>query len=182
VTGGRFMQMLPVVVDTQILALGQTYRLAAVGVDTVRRIEASSAFSELSQLAAGLPEGLYVLIEGRHVPFQQIDHVMTGGLTLTAQLEDRRDLGEGEAGGLGIPDEGETVDGILGVVPIVVGIAGRLGEQSDLFVIADRLGSGTCSVRQFSDSHEASVYPLDIPVDWKVYLGTVKKTSGPKEL
>lgn len=141
VTGGRLVQMAIRLAGPRIEPPGVADRLAPVGVDTVSRVEASGPFGERSQLLPSRAERLDVAVEGRHVPFQKVDDVVAGGLSLAAEIEDGGDLGEGQTGGLGVPDELEAIDSILCVVPVVVQVTGGFGNEPDLFVVADGLGS-----------------------------------------
>lgn len=159
VTGRRGVYVLATTAGSQILALGEADRLATVGIDTIRRIESPRPVGELRQLPAGLTQGLDVLVQGRHVTFQQVDDVMAGGLPLASQVEDRCDLGQSEPGGLGIADEVEPVDHILCVIPVVVVIPGRLGEEPNVLVVPDGLGGGPGPLGEFSDSHASQHSP-----------------------
>ena len=96
-------------------------------------------------------------VESRHVPLQQVDDVMAGGLPMAAQVEDGGDLGEGQSGGLGVSDELEPVDGLVRVVAVIVVIPDGFGEEPDVLVVADRLGGGPGLMGQFSDSHGFSI-------------------------
>lgn len=94
--------------------------------------------------------------------------MMAGGLTLTAEIEDRADLRECKAGGLGVAYEVEPVDRILGVFPIPIGSTVGFRKKADGFVVANGLGGRARSSSQFSDSHVCQYSPLDIPVDWRL--------------
>ena len=95
--------------------------LTPIGIATLGRIEASCLLGEAGQLLAGHTKCLDVAVEGGEMPLEKVDHVMTGGLSLAAEVEDRGDLGEGEAGCLGVAHETKPIDGFFRVVAIVIG-------------------------------------------------------------
>jgi hypothetical protein len=101
---------------------------------------------------------------------EQFNHVMTGGLAPTAQIQDGGDLGEGKTGRLSIAHKAEPDDGLLGIVPVIVGRTIRFGEDPYVLVIADGLGSCAGAQSQLSDSHGLNLHLL---VDWNV------KTENP---
>ena len=169
--GRRLVQVAAGVVGGQVLTVDMTDRLAAVGIDAIRGVEAAGPLGELRQLLSSVTQRLDVLVDGGQVTIQEFDHVTTGGLPLTAQIEDGGNLGEGQPGGLGVPDELEPIDCVLGIVPVVVAVSTRLRKEPDLLVVAERLGGGPGPLGQLSDSHDSQSTLLDLPADWKVYRG-----------
>src|SRR3989304_463867 len=81
-------------------AQGSGDGLTPVGVAALGRVEAPGLLGEGDQLFACLTQGLDVPVESGEVALEQVDDVMTGGLTLAAEVEDGCDLGEGETRGL----------------------------------------------------------------------------------
>ena len=135
-------------------------RLAAVGVMAVGGVEAPGPFGESGELSACLAEGLDVPVERGEVAFQKVDNVMAGGFAMAAKVEDGGDFGECEACGLGVSDEGEPIDGLVGVIAIVVGGAVGGGQHADLLVVADGLGGDQGASGELSDSHDSDLTPL----------------------
>ena len=99
-------------------------------------------------------------VESDQVTFQQVNHMVAGGFALAAQVEDGSDLGEGKTGGLNVPHEVEPVDGLFGIIPVIVGGTIRLEEKPDVLVVADGLGGGAGARGQLSDSHDYEYSPL----------------------
>ena len=141
-------------------AQGSGDGLTPVGVAALGRVEAPGLLGEGDQLFACLTQGLDVPVESGEVALEQVDDVMTGGLTLAAEVEDGGDLGEGETRGLGVADEAEPIDRFFRVVAIVVGGPIRGGQHPDLLVVANGLGGYPGSSGQLSDSHVLDLTPL----------------------
>ena len=142
------------VVRRSVAMIDDADGLTAVGVDAFGGVEAASPLGEVGELSSGRTEHGDVLVESGQVTFQQVDHVVTGCLTLAAQVEDGGDLGEGETGGLSVPHEVEPINGLLGIVPVIVGGAVGFGEDPDVLVVADGLGGSARALGQLSDSHD----------------------------
>lgn len=88
-------------------------------------------------------------------------------LDLGAQRKDRADLGECQAGRLGVADEGQPGADLRRIIAVATRRARRCGEQSGLLVEADRLEREPVRDGQFSDAHTARLR-LDLPACWKV--------------
>ena len=84
---------------------------------------------------------------------EQLDDMGTGLLAMVAGLQHRPDLIEAEPGRLGITDEPEPVGSLLSVVPVALGRAVRLGQETYLLVVADRLGPHAGLAAEFSNFH-----------------------------
>ena len=84
---------------------------------------------------------------------EELDDVGTGLLAMVAGLQHRRDLIEAEPGRLGITNEPEPVGSLLAVVPVALGRAVWLGQETYLLVVADRFGPHAGLTAEFSNLH-----------------------------
>ncbi len=141
--------------------------LAAVGVSAVGGIKPLGAFGQGKELIAGSVEGLDVPVEILEMLIEEVEHVVAGCLPLAPEIQDRSDLGEGEAGGLGVANEAQPADGFTAVVAVTVGGAIRRGQDPDVLVVTDGLGVNTDLLGKLPNSH-TSIIALDIPFGWKV--------------
>jgi hypothetical protein len=133
---------------------GAAYRLAPVWIGALGRVQAPSPFRERGELGASFYKDLDPSVNGYHVTFQQVDHVIAALPTGVADIEDRSDLREAEPGGLGITNEAETVDGLLTVIAIAVRGTIGLGQQSYPLVVADSLRGHSGALGDLSDLHK----------------------------
>jgi hypothetical protein len=95
--------------------------LAPVGVGAMPRVRGDGSLGCLAELVPGAVQGLDLSLDLDEMPFQQVRHMVTRRLPLITHLEYRHDLGEGETGALGVPDEPETVHRLVAVVAVPVG-------------------------------------------------------------
>ena len=115
-------------------------RLAAIRVDAVGRIEATGSFGHRSERSSGFLERIDPEVEVRKVLLEEVENVIASRFTLFTQFQDGGYLVEAQSGRLGVLQEGQPVDGVCGVDPVAVCCPLRLGEDTDLFVVADRFG------------------------------------------
>jgi hypothetical protein len=92
------------------------------------------------------------------VLLDQRGDVLAWGLAAVAQGEDGADLREGEAGALGVVDEGESGAGVRGLVAVAAARAGRVGQQAGL-VEAEGLGGQAAGGGEFPDAHTFKAMP-----------------------
>ena len=154
------MQVTSTVSCLELQSRAASDRLAPVGVAAFGGVKAPGPVGECGELFAGLTQILDMPVERGEVTLQQVDDVIAGGLTLATKVEDGTDFGEGEAGGLGVPDESEPIDSLIGVVPIVVGGPVGSGQDPDLLVVTDGLGGNPGASGELSDSHDTHNNPL----------------------
>ena len=133
--------------------------LAAVGIGAVGGIEPLGTFGEGKELIVGAVEGLDVPVEILEMLIEEVEHVVAGCLPLAAEIQDRSDFGEGEAGGLGVANETEPADGFTAVVAVTVGGAIGWGQDPDVLVVTDGLGVDTDLLGKLSNSHKSIIAP-----------------------
>ena len=116
-------------------------------------VEGGAAFDELGEF---MLEGSQLLLSfanfGEFVGEECFDVAAWGG-AVVAEFDHASDLGQGEAGGLGGPDEEELVECGVVVGAVAVDRTWWCCEQSTFFVVADGVGwdlRGCCEV---SDAH-----------------------------
>ena len=114
-----------------------------------------------------------MLVEVLQVALEQVNDVVASALSLIAELEDGADLCEAETTGLSVADEEEPFNRIRLVDAVAVVRPFGRGYEPDGFVIANRLGGNPGLAGEFSDVHTV-IIPLDIPFEWKVYVGEVR--------
>ena len=86
---------------------------------------------------------------------------------MVTKIEDRSNLGQGEAGVLGIANEPEPPDRIRLVVTVAIGRSIGCGEEANLLVVANGLRCNTHLPCQFSDLH-GIIVALHLLAKWKV--------------
>ena len=144
--------------------------LAAVGVSAVGGIEPLGAFGEGNELIAGAVEGLNVFVEILEMQLEEVEYVVAGRLPLAPEIQNRSDLGEGEAGGLGVANKPEPADGFTAVVTVTVGSAIRRGQDPDVLVVTDGLGVDTDLLGKLSNFHKSIITPLTFHSDGRCSL------------
>lgn len=107
---------------------------------------------------------------------QHVDGVMACSFALVSQIENRRNLAEGQTRRLGVSDEAKTINRHRTVRPITVLGSIGLGQDPGILVEPDGLGGNPHRVSKLSNSHHQSI-ALDLPVDWKVYNGAMQTVS-----
>ncbi len=127
--------------------------LAAIRVGAIGGLQRAGALDESRIEITTSTQRLDAAVDILQMSLQQVDDVVAGGLTLTTQLKDRRDLGERQPGLLGLADEPQPLDGFGWVVPIAIRGTRRWRHQADVLVVADRRGREAGSSRHFSDFH-----------------------------
>ncbi len=92
--------------------------LAAVGVGAVDGIEALGPLGELAQPTPGLRERLDAVVQVGQMALQQRGGVLARAGPGVLELDHAGDLGQGEPGQLGLPDERQALGRVLAVVPV----------------------------------------------------------------
>lgn len=110
---------------------------------------------EGDELLAELAEFSDAVVDLVDLTSQHLPHVGAGLFAAVPQRQDLADLVEGDPEALGGLDEGQRLDGTLVVLPVARARAVRLGQQSDVLVVADGLRVQPELVRQLSDPHHA---------------------------
>ena len=123
-----------------------------VGV-AVGRVEIPSPLDEPGQLSLQSPQLADRSVDlGRPHP-EQVEDMTARGLTVVAQRHYPADLAEREADGLRGSDERQPVENRI-VEVAVPGARSRRGvEQTDVFVVTERLGCDAGAAGDFTDEH-----------------------------
>ncbi len=106
----------------------------------------------LGQRVKGAGEFGGTLLDLRHVLGDQGGDMPARGQSAVADAEDDADLREGEPGGLGLPDEGQSPGRCCWVVAVAARGARRCREQPGLLVEPDRLCGQTRGGAQVTPS------------------------------
>jgi len=105
------------------------------------------------QVAAGRLQLADPLLDSLQPSIDQLCDVLARRFARVADLENTSDLTEGEARGLGMTDEGQTIDDRRLVVPVRRRRPGGLGKEIEFLPEADRLGRHARAGRNFSNPH-----------------------------
>lgn len=133
---------------------------AAVG-----RVLRRGARGEYRELVAGAGEFGQPGLHLTQALGEEFGDVAAGRLAAAADVQDLADVFKCEPGGLGLPDERQSVqDGRL-VVAVSGRGPGRGWEQALVLPEPDRLGRHPRPAGHLTDLHTA---PLEIPADWKL--------------
>src|SRR5216683_5146485 len=100
----------------------------------------------------------------------ELGHVLARPLAAIADAQDPSDLVKGEARRLPMANERQPLKGSRLVIAIARRCARRQRNDARLLPEPNRLGRDAGMCRQLTDFHVE--FPLDIPVDWKVWPTT----------
>lgn len=114
--------------------------LAAIRVETARRVQLASVVGDGRQRRPGLLEGDNLGVELVKMMLEKVHNVATRCLTLFSHPQDGRDLIEAQPGRLRILHKSEPFERALRIDSVAVVGPLWFGEHPELFVVADRFG------------------------------------------
>src|SRR6266852_397300 len=98
-------------------------------------------------------------------PVDELGDDPAGRLAGVAHAEHLAYLGQGQPDRLRRPDEGDPIDGVVGIRPIARRGPARRGQEPELLVVANRGGGEARPTGEYSDAH-----------GWMIDLLTLKGT------
>ena len=127
--------------------------VAGVVVGAVGGVEGSAAVDEGNQFVfegAQLFDGVADVDE---FGVEEFGDVGAGACAFVSELDDPADFVQGEAGGLGVPDELEAVECAVVVVAVSARRSCGFEEESEAFVEANGSRMNASVFRKFADPH-----------------------------
>ena len=119
-------------------------------------------------MGADLAQLGHALVDVREVPFDQRGDVFAWRFATGADVDDLRDLGDGEACRLRGSHEAQYRERVVVVVAVAGTGAGRFGDEPGLLPVPDGLGRHATAFAQLTDAHDRTLDPLDLPVHGRV--------------
>ena len=136
-------------------------------VGAVGRVEPVAEADQVAELGFEGGQLALPLLHVEQLGGEEVLHVSARSGAFAAQVEDRGDLDQGEAGGLSVADESERRECLVVVLAVAVGPSMRLRQQPLALVKADGGSRDPDSLGDFSDAHDLTV-PLDLAPWFKV--------------
>lgn len=131
--------------------------LASGRVGAGRGIECIGPLRHGPQLRARSEKAVDLGVHIGEMARQQFTGMCARRLARGLHAEDLAYLRKREARGLRVPDEPQTVGGLVGILAVAVRVARGLVHEADALVISDGLGGKPRLVSQFSDTHGSIV-------------------------
>lgn len=143
--------------------------VAAVRVTTTRRVETPRPVGHLLEADLGPLQVLDLTFDIHEMLFQKEDDMPACRLSAVFHVEDHADFGQGQPRRLSVTDEPHSIYRVHAVPAVPIRGAGRLREQPDRLVVAERLGGEPGGLCHLSYLHLLMIIDrANLLVGWKV--------------